>query len=160
MYKQIYISLIVAASVIYGCSSENKGTSTQDNKLPTDIVNNPATASPDAGKNQDKVPAFKFDSDTHDFGSIAQGEKVSFAFKFTNTGKTDLLIREAHASCGCTVPSFPKTPIPPGGQGTIDVTFNSEGKSGMQHKEITVVANTIPNTKVLVITGEVVDPRK
>ena len=65
----------------------------KDNKLPTDLVNNPATASADSGKNKDKVPAFHFDVETHDFGSITQGEKVSYAFKFTNAGGADLLIQ-------------------------------------------------------------------
>jgi hypothetical protein len=161
--KSIHSILIVSLLFFAACRNSNQGSSATDNKdgkLPTDLVNNPATASADSGKNTDKVPGFKFDVETHDFGTITQGEKVAYAFKFTNSGHADLLIREAHASCGCTVPDYPKTPVPPGGQGVINVTFNSEGKNGMQHKEVTIVANTIPNTKVLVITGEVVDQKK
>jgi hypothetical protein len=160
--KLIYLLLIISAS-FFACNNNNQNpTSTQqkNNKLPTDLINNPATASADSTKGKVKMPAFHFDVETHDFGTITEGERISYAFKFTNTGGADLLIREAHGSCGCTIPEYPKTPIPPGGQGVINVTFNSEGKNGMQHKEVTVVANTIPNTEVLVITGEVIDAPK
>ena len=150
----------ISALFIAGCNSNQDDSGKKDNKLPTDLVNNPATASADSSKNKDKVPVFKFDAETHDFGSIIAGEKVLYAFRFTNVGKANLLIREAHGSCGCTIPDYPKKPVPPGQQGVINVTFNSEGKSGMQHKEVTVTANTIPNTKVLVITGEVLEPKK
>ena len=159
--KSIYSILIASALFFTACKNSNQGTTDNNGgKLPTDLINNPATASADSGKNKDKVPMFRFDVETHDFGSINQGEKVSYAFTFKNVGGADLLIREAHGSCGCTIPDYPKTPIPPGGKGIINVTFNSEGKEGMQHKQVTIVANTIPNTKVLVITGEVMIPKK
>ena len=90
-------------------------------------------------------------------GSV-QGEKVSYSFKFKNVGKSDLVITDAHASCGCTIADYPKTPIPANGSGTIDVTFNSEGKTGFQSKTITIIANTQPNTKVLVIKAKIKVP--
>ncbi len=161
--KSVFSIFIISALFFASCNNNNQGgnsTTEKKDKLPTDLINNPATASADSGKNKDKVPAFRFDVETHDFGSITEGEKVSYAFKFTNVGGADLLIRDAHGSCGCTIPDYPKTPIPAGGQGVINVTFNSEGKNGMQHKEVTIVANTIPNTKVIVITGEVVPQKK
>jgi len=159
--KSIFSVLIIAALFTIGCNNISQNNAAENKeKLPTDLINNPATASTDSSKNKSKVPAFRFEVETHDFGSIMQGDKVSYAFKFTNTGNADLLISEAHASCGCTVPDYPKTPVAPGKEGVINVTFNSQGKSGMQHKEVTIVANTIPNTKVLVITGEVMESKK
>jgi hypothetical protein len=125
-------------------------------QINTDVVNNPLSA--ESSVDMDKLPKFSFEKDTHDFGVIFQGEKVSYGFKFTNTGKTDLIINSASGSCGCTVPNYPKNPIPPGGSGQIDVTFDSNGKQGKQTKTVTLIANTIPNTTVLTITGEVKVP--
>ena len=104
-----------------------------------------------------KLPKFEFTQDAYDFGSIKQGEKISYAFIFKNTGSTPLIISSASASCGCTVPSYPEDPIQPGDESKIDVVFDSNGKMGMQTKTITLVANTIPNTKVLYLRGEVTE---
>lgn len=102
-----------------------------------------------------QLPKFSFVNDTYDFGQIKQGEKVSYSFKFKNTGNTPLIISSASASCGCTVPSYPEEPIQPGEESKIDVVFDSNGKMGMQTKTITLVSNTIPNTKVLYLRGEI-----
>ena len=84
---------------------------------------------------------------------------VSTNFKFKNVGKSDLIISSAQGSCGCTVPEWPKEPIKPGEEGKIAVTFNSTGKQGKQNKTITLVANTIPNTKVIALKGDVLVPK-
>ena len=94
-----------------------------------------------------------------DFGKIIQGEKITHSYRFKNTGKSDLVITNVSASCGCTVPSWPKKPIKPGEENIIDVVFNSDGKKGWQTKDITVVTNAKPNTRVLNIVGEVVLPK-
>ena len=73
--------------------------------------------------------------------------------------ETDLIISSAQGSCGCTVPEWPKEPIKPGEEGKIAVTFNSSGKQGKQNKTITLVANTIPNTKVIALKGDVLVPK-
>ncbi|TNF25305.1 MAG: DUF1573 domain-containing protein, partial [Bacteroidetes bacterium] len=77
---------------------------------------------------------------------------------FKNTGQGDLIITDAKGSCGCTVPEWPKEPVPPGGEGKIDVVFNSEGKSGQQNKKITITANTVPSMTVLAINGVIEVP--
>ena len=69
--KSIYSILIISALFFTSCKN-NTSNEQKDNKLPTDLINNPATASADSGKNKDKVPAFHFDVETHDFGSIVQ----------------------------------------------------------------------------------------
>ena len=93
---------------------------------------------------------FNFEKDLHDFGQLIDGEKVSYSFKFTNSGNAPLIISNAKGSCGCTVPNWPKDPISPGETGTIDVTFNSSGRIGKQNKAITLTANTNPSRKVLI----------
>ncbi|HAZ26265.1 MAG TPA: hypothetical protein DCY95_18235, partial [Algoriphagus sp.] len=58
-----------------------------------------------------------------DFGDITQGDKVSHTFELTNTGTTPLIISNVAATCGCTVPSWPKDPIAPGAKAKIEVSF-------------------------------------
>ena len=113
----------------------------------TDVVD-PATAT--------KV---EFKAAEFNFGTVKAGAKVSHVFKFRNTGDKPLVIKDAHASCGCTVADWPHDPIPPGGVGEIKSVFDSAGKQGLQTKTITVTANTIPAKTELLIKGEVIgDP--
>jgi hypothetical protein len=67
---------------------------------------------------------------------------VKHSYHFRNAGKAPLLISRAEASCGCTVPSFPKDPIPPGGEGDIMVQFDSHNKSGHQQKNVLIWSNS------------------
>src|SRR5690606_17855163 len=106
-----------------------------------------------------RIPAITFDSTELDMGTIPEGMQVEKVFHFTNTGRTDLVLTDVRASCGCTVAkNWPRMPVAPGERGTIGVNFNSTGRPGVQHKTITVVGNTTPATTVLVIKGEVVAP--
>lgn len=82
-----------------------------------------------------------FDSLKHSFGTITEGTVAKYAYHFKNTGKNPLLIYNAIASCGCTVPSFPKEPIPPGGEGNIVVEFNSHNRPGHQQKNVLIYSN-------------------
>ncbi|WP_214070168.1 DUF1573 domain-containing protein [Mucilaginibacter sp. dw_454] len=102
----------------------------------------------------------RYESPTYDFGKIKQGDKVSHSFKFTNMGKSPLIITTAVASCGCTTPTWPKSPVMPGDTGSIAVTFNSTGKSGLQDKLITVTSNAQPAQSIVHLLGEVLTPNK
>ncbi len=82
-----------------------------------------------------------FSEPRHDFGTIKEGAVVKHSFTFRNTGTQPLMISKADASCGCTVPSFSKEPIAPGGTGKIDVTFNSANREGRQSKSVLVYSN-------------------
>ena len=98
---------------------------------------------------------FKFDVEEYNFGTIKQGDIVNYDFTFSNSGKNALIITEAHGSCGCTVPVFPKDPIKKGEKQVIKVTFNSAGKMGMQDKTVTLTSTAKTATKVLHIKGTV-----
>lgn len=150
----VQYAVIVSFLTIAACSSK-KNSDVPENAINTDVVNNPATASKSTDP-KDNVPKYEFEKEEHDFGTITQGESVSYAFKFKNSGKGDLVIRSASGSCGCTVPEYPKDPIKPGQSGLINVTFNSEGKEGLQNKTVTLIANTIPNTYILSIKANVI----
>lgn len=153
-------ALAIAAITFMGCDNRNENATSENSETPANqtvnpsMVDNPMTAAEDVTADQ-KLPEMSFPEETYDFGKIKQGEMMKHQFKFKNTGHADLIITSASGSCGCTVPQWPKNPIPPGGEANIDVEFNSAGKSGMQRVNVTLIANTIPNTKVLTITGEV-----
>ncbi|MEZ4722795.1 MAG: DUF1573 domain-containing protein [Flavobacteriales bacterium] len=108
--------------------------------------------------NVEALTTMVFEEEAFDFGSITQGEKVDHTFKFKNTGENDLVIVSAKGSCGCTIPKWPKEPIAPGAEGEMFVVFNSDGKSGKQHKKVSVIANTEPATTVVALRGEVIAP--
>ncbi len=97
----------------------------------------------------------KFEEAVYDFGVADEGAVVKHVYKFKNTGSEPLIISNAKGSCGCTVPTWPKQPISPGGTGEIAVEFNTKGKPGRQSKQVTVTANTNPTDSHLEITGEV-----
>lgn len=107
----------------------------------------------------DDQPIFKFDAEEHDFGIIEEGTVVTHEFTFTNVGKSPLVITNAQGSCGCTVPEYPRDPVMPGKKGTIKVSFDSSNRAGRQDKTVTLTANTVPNTKILKITSEVVSKK-
>jgi hypothetical protein len=107
-----------------------------------------------------KAPVITFKTDTYSFGTINQGDSVSFEFAFTNTGKTDLIIGDVKASCGCTTPYWPKEPIKPGKTSKINATFRSAGKEGEQNKMITITSNASEPTKRIFFKGKVNVPAK
>jgi len=108
------------------------------------------------------LTSITFDEDTYDFGEVMEGEKVVHVYKFKNTGKEPLVISNAKGSCGCTVPEWPREPIPVGGNGEIRVQFDSKGKGkvggGPQAKKVTITANTDPANTFLNIKGVVNKP--
>lgn len=125
--------------------------------LPTEAASFTESAEPAEATTAPAGPAttMAFAEETHEFGTINEGDVVEHTFTFTNTGDTPLIIQDAKASCGCTVPKKPEQPVPPGETGEIQVRFNSQGKPGMQNKTVTVTANTEPATTRLFIKADV-----
>jgi hypothetical protein len=101
------------------------------------------------------TPVITFKSSEHIFGKVQAGEKVGCIFTFTNTGDADLVISSATASCGCTVPKYDKRPVPPGSSGTIEVSFDTSGREGMQTKTVVVQSNAENKLVILRIIAEV-----
>lgn len=150
--KSIIYSVFCFSYFFFSSCGENK-----KQTAPTDIVNIPATA--EQGIDRSDLPVLKFEEEVFDFGDITQGEKVSHNFKFENTGKKDLIISNAYADCGCTVPEIPKQPIPPGKTNSIRVTFDSDQKTGVVTKQISILTNCIPNTQVIKIKATIFVPQ-
>tara|TARA_B110000908_G_C10261263_1_gene459423 strand:- start:2298 stop:2726 length:429 start_codon:yes stop_codon:yes gene_type:complete len=97
-----------------------------------------------------------FGEEIFDFGELPEGPKVETEFIFTNTGSEPLIISNAKGSCGCTVPSWPKTPIAPGEIGVIKVVYNTARRPGNFTKTITLTSNAETPSKVIKIRGSVV----
>ena len=101
-----------------------------------------------------KEPEITFENLVHDYGNITQGDNGECEFVFKNTGKADLILTNCRSSCGCTVPSWPKDPIPPGKKAVIKVKYNTN-RVGAINKTITVESNATNNRVVLSIKGNV-----
>ena len=104
------------------------------------------------------LPILKFDFDTYDFGEVTDGEIVEVDYTFKNTGESNLIIYDASASCGCTVPEYPKgKEIKPGESGVIKARFDSSGQTGKQVKSITLTTNTKNSKKIIRMSGFVIN---
>ncbi len=100
-------------------------------------------------KPEGPIPTFEWAATEHDFGTINENDVVTHTYTFKNTGESPLIIEGVRPSCGCTAPSWTKTPIPVGAEGEIEVKFDSKGKPNAQNKTVTVTANTWPKQTVL-----------
>jgi len=117
----------------------NKSNTTATPATPAD----PLAAVPET-KPEGPLPTLDFERMDYDFGTIKEGQKVNYTYKFMNNGEAPLIIQSVQPSCGCTAPDWTKEPIPAGQAGFVKVEFDSNGKPGMQNKMVTVTANTWP----------------
>lgn len=100
----------------------------------------------------------EFEFDSYDFGEVKDGEIVEVDFNFTNSGKSDLVIFDASASCGCTVPEYPQNVnIKPGQSDKLKVRFDTANKPGKQIKSVTLTTNTNSGKKIIRISGFVLN---
>ncbi len=142
-----YILILLVASTIVSCDVRRKDKIADDSEA-------------------QKILALK-DSTTvqiidtaYNFKSVTDGEKVIYSYRFKNTGTKPLVIVEATASCGCTVPQKPEKPILPGETGFIKIVFDSKGRVGEAYKTITVKSNAKPEFPPLILTGNVIAKEK
>ena len=131
MKKSILIVAVLTAFIFTSCK-ENAADKVSEEKV-AEAANRDANAG--------KFPIITFNEKEFDFGTINQGTKVEHVFKFKNTGDAPLVIVDAKSSCGCTVPSYPKTPVAPGEEAELLVKFNGSGKNQIS-KTVTITANT------------------
>jgi len=96
----------------------------------------------------------KFNTDKYDFGKIKQNVPAIYTFEITNKSDKPLVIENAHATCGCTVPEYQKEPILPGKTAKIKVQYNA---ANLAHFEKTVYVKLagVDEEKALGISGEV-----
>jgi len=145
MKKIVFLFALAGVFVFSACQNQNTKKQSEKQTVSTQIDKN--------------APVMSFTTMVHDFGKMDQGEIVKYTFHFKNTGKSDLKIARVSTSCGCTVGKYPHEPIKPGGEGDIEVTFNSSHKMGYQNKSIMLLANTNPARTVLRIKAVVDIPK-
>lgn len=105
---------------------------------------------------QNGFPKIAFDKTEHDFGTLKKGDKGEVEFEIKNEGTVDLVVIDAKASCGCTVPEAPKEPIKPGSSAKLKVVF-SANSPGLQSKNVTLTTNTEAGSEVLVVKANVTE---
>lgn len=165
MYACKLIILLISFSVFAACTNKKlenniksleKRVAALEGKSGTNPVATNSTSTAVTTANETDLPVMTFESKEYDFGRVNEGDVVEYTFKFTNTGKTPLVINKATATCGCTVPQWPKNPILPGAEGEIQVKFNSKNRRNLQTKYVNINANTKPEVTRLKITGNVI----
>jgi hypothetical protein len=157
----IAIALVVIAVGLF--TGEESGTTQSvvaaTTKMPLNVVKDGEAFDPLANSDApvDNTPktTMSFEKYEHDFGTIKQDTEHPHVFTFTNTGTEPLIIESATGSCGCTVPEYPKHPIPPGGTGELKVEYKPGKQENAQTKTVTVVANTEPKQTELRIKANV-----
>ncbi|MBK9486254.1 MAG: DUF1573 domain-containing protein [Chitinophagaceae bacterium] len=142
-----YILVLLVCSAIVSCDVRRK------DKIADDSETQKALAL------KDSTTVQIIDS-AYNFKTVTDGEKVMYSYRFKNIGTKPLVIVEATASCGCTVPQKPEKPILPGETGFIKIVFDSKGRVGEAHKTISVISNAKPEFPTLILTGNVVAKEK
>jgi len=160
--------VVVMVALVMGCRSradekriadlESRLAQIENKNAPqTATPANPtATAAPEE-KPEGPLPLAEFDKTDHDFGTVTEGQKVSYDYKFKNNGQAPLIIQTAQPSCGCTVPTWPKEPVMKGQSAVIKVHYDTK-RTGAFTKTVTIESNARSNPKVITIKGVVEAP--
>jgi len=149
--RKISVLLVLISISFYSCK-KNAASKISDEsaKIAKERIQNAA----------DAMPEMTFVSREFEFGTISEGDEVQATFEFQNTGKGDLIITKAKASCGCTIPDWPRNKaIKPGEKGVIKALFKSRGKQNKQNKSITLTTNTATSPEKVFIKGFVTPKR-
>lgn len=92
---------------------------------------------------------------TFDFGEKWEGEKAEGEYTVKNVGEGPLTI-QVRSTCGCTVPTQPKSPLQPGESSTFKIGFTTQGHPGKANKAVRVISNDPTNATVNIpVTGTV-----
>lgn len=92
-----------------------------------------------------------------DLGNIKFGGKAVTTVQVKNTGDKPLIISDAKASCGCTVPTWPKEPIAPGKSAPMTVEYTTTSKAGAFNKTVTISSNAVTEGRKIFRIKGVVD---
>jgi len=144
MMKKILLFLLLAPCTMLQVSAQ-----TQKQKVNVSEVKAVATTK------AENYAEITFDTLRYNFGTFSKSEPlVRCSFPFTNTGTAPLIIHQAFASCGCTIPTYTKEPVKPGEKGVIDVTYDGTDKfPGHFQKTITIRSNAVNELVRLTIEG-------
>lgn len=151
----LFLLLLLSISLVWTACEKTDESAEGEENLEVVDGNSESAENPNATPDM-PVTTVSFEEESHNFGKIKDGDKVQHIFKFKNTGTEKLVVKNVKPSCGCTTPEWTKDPIEPGGEGFIQIEFDSSGKVGTQNKSVTVELNIAEKIKTLTFTGEVV----
>ncbi len=135
--------------VVWGCNTPEVNTS---------LIDIPASGAQGQSAERE-VATLEPDERIFRYDTVVEGAVITHGFTFRNTGNAPLLIADVSSGCGCTVPkNWPRELIPPGGEGTIEVAFNTRGWSGDVDKRVTAVTNGDPSVVHFVLDGHILAP--
>ena len=153
--KKTFLAVAVIALASTGAFAQGKklqpAQKTAVTAEKTAISANPQPATPAAPA--EPTTTIKFKTETHDFGTLQEGDPAEAEFTFTNTGKKPLIIQNVQPGCGCTTPFWSKDPVAPGKTGVIKAAYGTKGRVGTFNKNITVTSTA--GTNVIYIKGTV-----
>ena len=157
MKKYLFVSTLALATFMFSCNSESSAEEVGTEQTTETTVVEPSAAAEPAVETAVAIATtiLTVDRMEHDFGKIPDTAPVETSFVITNDGDEPLLITNAQGSCGCTVPEYPKDPIPPGESRDMKVSFNPTGKEGVNNKTVTITANTEPATTIIYVKSDV-----
>lgn len=157
MKKYLFVSTLALATFMFSCNSESSEEEVGAEQTTETTVVEPSTVTEPTVETAvaTATTILTVDRMEHDFGKIPDTAPVETSFVITNDGDEPLLITNAQGSCGCTVPEYPKDPIPPGESRDMKVSFNPTGKEGVNNKTVTITANTEPATTIIYVKSDV-----
>ncbi len=116
----------------------------------------PAATQPAKSSQPGAGPRLEVDHDEWNFGEVWQGEQLSHEFKLTNVGDAPLEFIRIRTSCGCTMPSQPRSPLGPGESDTMTVKYDSNRKARHARQTVTLETNDPSRPEVVLqVVGEV-----
>lgn len=160
----LVVAIFATIFVLQSCKNDTKVKEEAREQLSTakDKIKKATKNPKDVLKKQEAEPVgptttIEFKQMTYDFGKVMEGEIVEHDYKFTNTGSEPLVLKKVKASCGCTVPTWPRNAIAPGESSIIHAKFDTKrrGRKGgaPQNKSITVTGNITGGKVVLKLKG-------
>ena len=144
--KKTFLAIAVITIASTGAFAQGK-------KLQPAASPQQATTTPASATTAESATTIKFKTETHDFGTLQEGDPAEAEFVFTNTGKKPLILQNVQPGCGCTTPFWSKDPVAPGKTGVIKAAYGTKGRVGAFNKNITVTSNA--GTNVIYIKGTV-----
>ena len=137
------------------------GISSLRGQVPTNaVVATPPVYVPDYSHSGDPLPdgVIVWDGLIKSADATNEQEFVNFTSCFTNVATNALTILSVHPSCGCTTAELPLVPwlIPPGGNGTMKLSVNLQGKAGTLFKSVNI--STDKGSKALMLRINILPP--
>ena len=143
--KNIFYSIAVLF-ILMGCNESDSKNTTETTKASETEVMEAKNAAGAISDSANYTTIEWLDPTKQELGKIKEGQTPEISWKFRNTGAKPLIIINAQGTCGCTIAEKPEQPVAPGEEGVIKAKFSSEGRPGVNEKQVIVTTNTQGNS--------------